>query len=58
MTSPTDVNAVRRSGIKKVKLRPYELNIRSADRKSMLQTERNKNYDITFISLVVVIFMD
>ena len=55
MTSPTDVNAVRRSGIKKVKLRPYELNIRSADRKSMLQTERNKNFDITFISLVVVI---
>ena len=54
MTSPTDVKAARRSGIKMVKLRPYELNIRSADRKSMLKTERNKNYDITFKSLVVV----
>jgi hypothetical protein len=38
-----------------VKLRPYELKIRSADRKSMSQNERNKNYDITFIGLVVVI---
>ena len=55
MTSPTDVKAARSSGIKMVKLRPYELKLRSADRKSMLQTERNKDYDITFISLVVVI---